>query len=75
MCVHLALLGSSLLFLEDECDEINTLQFRLKIKCSKNLQAARESSDPNELYINHKGKIFAFKSSVTTVLFLMQIFF
>ncbi|XP_034283988.1 DNA-directed RNA polymerases I and III subunit RPAC1 [Pantherophis guttatus] len=39
---------------EDECDEINTLQFRLKIKCSKNLQAARESSDPNELYINHK---------------------
>ncbi|XP_070590309.1 DNA-directed RNA polymerases I and III subunit RPAC1 isoform X2 [Erythrolamprus reginae] len=39
---------------EDECDEINTLQFRLKIKCSKNIQAARESSEPNELYINHK---------------------
>ncbi|KAM3852656.1 DNA-directed RNA polymerases I and III subunit RPAC1 isoform 2-T2 [Vipera latastei] len=39
---------------EDECDEINTLQFRLKIKCSRNPQAARESSDPNELYINHK---------------------
>ncbi|XP_025028980.1 DNA-directed RNA polymerases I and III subunit RPAC1 isoform X2 [Python bivittatus] len=39
---------------EDECDEINTLQFQLKIKCSRNPQAARESSDPNELYINHK---------------------
>lgn len=41
---------------EDECDEINTLQFQLKIKCSKNPRAAKESSDPNELYINHKGK-------------------
>ncbi|XP_044304400.1 DNA-directed RNA polymerases I and III subunit RPAC1 [Varanus komodoensis] len=39
---------------EDECDEINTLQFQLKIKCSKNPHAPRESSDPNELYINHK---------------------
>lgn len=44
-------------FPEDECDEINTLQFQLKIKCSKNPQAAKESSDPNELFINHKGKI------------------
>ncbi|XP_033000413.1 DNA-directed RNA polymerases I and III subunit RPAC1 isoform X1 [Lacerta agilis] len=39
---------------EDECDEINTLQFQLKIKCCRNPQAAKESSDPNELYINHK---------------------
>ncbi|XP_066474621.1 DNA-directed RNA polymerases I and III subunit RPAC1 isoform X3 [Tiliqua scincoides] len=39
---------------EDDCDEINTLQFQLKIKCSKNPQAAKESSDPNELFINHK---------------------
>ncbi|XP_053160164.1 DNA-directed RNA polymerases I and III subunit RPAC1 isoform X1 [Hemicordylus capensis] len=39
---------------EDECDEINTLQFQLKIKCSKNPHAGKESSDPNELFINHK---------------------
>ncbi|XP_003215970.3 DNA-directed RNA polymerases I and III subunit RPAC1 [Anolis carolinensis] len=39
---------------EDECDEINTLQFQLKIKCSRNPEAPKESSDPNELYINHK---------------------
>uniref|UniRef100_A0A8D0H787 DNA-directed RNA polymerases I and III subunit RPAC1 n=1 Tax=Sphenodon punctatus TaxID=8508 RepID=A0A8D0H787_SPHPU len=39
---------------EEECGEINTLQFQLKIKCSRNPRAARESSDPNELYLNHK---------------------
>ncbi|OXB65426.1 hypothetical protein ASZ78_005053 [Callipepla squamata] len=29
-------------------------EFQLKIKCSRNPEAARESSDPNELYFNHK---------------------
>ncbi|NXA32676.1 RPAC1 protein, partial [Eudromia elegans] len=39
---------------DEEGTEIDTLQFQLKIKCSRNPQAAKESSDPNELYINHK---------------------
>jgi len=42
---------------DEEGTEIDTLQFQLKIKCSRNPQAAKESSDPNELYFNHKGKI------------------
>lgn len=39
---------------DEEGTEIDTLQFQLKIKCSRNPHSARESSDPNELYINHK---------------------
>ncbi|XP_019405228.1 PREDICTED: DNA-directed RNA polymerases I and III subunit RPAC1 [Crocodylus porosus] len=39
---------------DEEGTEIDTLQFQLKIKCSRNPRAAKESSDPNELYINHK---------------------
>lgn len=42
---------------DEEGTEIDTLQFQLKIKCSRNPQAAKESSDPNELYFNHKGEI------------------
>uniref|UniRef100_A0A4X2KC14 DNA-directed RNA polymerases I and III subunit RPAC1 n=1 Tax=Vombatus ursinus TaxID=29139 RepID=A0A4X2KC14_VOMUR len=34
--------------------EIDTLQFQLKVKCTRNPQAAKDSSDPNELYLNHK---------------------
>ncbi|XP_075605060.1 DNA-directed RNA polymerases I and III subunit RPAC1 isoform X3 [Balearica regulorum gibbericeps] len=39
---------------DEEGTEIDTLQFQLKIKCSRNPRAAKESSDPNELYFNHK---------------------
>ncbi|XP_030413029.1 DNA-directed RNA polymerases I and III subunit RPAC1 isoform X1 [Gopherus evgoodei] len=39
---------------DEEGTEIDTLQFQLKIKCSRNPHSAKESSDPNELYINHK---------------------
>ncbi|CAM5134598.1 unnamed protein product [Natator depressus] len=39
---------------DEEGTEIDTLQFQLKIKCSRNPCAVKESSDPNELYINHK---------------------
>ncbi|XP_071595357.1 DNA-directed RNA polymerases I and III subunit RPAC1 isoform X2 [Heliangelus exortis] len=39
---------------DEEGTEIDTLQFQLKIKCSRNPHAAKESSDPNELYFNHK---------------------
>ncbi|CAM2111361.1 DNA-directed RNA polymerases I and III subunit RPAC1 isoform X2 [Caretta caretta] len=39
---------------DEEGTEIDTLQFQLKIKCSRNPCAVKESSDPNELYINHR---------------------
>lgn len=64
--LRVASVYSSVPFAEDECDEINTLQFQLKIKCHRNPQAAKESSDPNELYINHKGK--AAPSSAVSVM-------
>ncbi|XP_075440356.1 DNA-directed RNA polymerases I and III subunit RPAC1 isoform X2 [Ascaphus truei] len=37
-----------------EGTEIDTLQFELNVKCTRNPQACKESSDPNELYLNHK---------------------
>ncbi|KAM4678958.1 DNA-directed RNA polymerases I and III subunit RPAC1 isoform 2-T2 [Amazona ochrocephala] len=51
---------------DEEGTEIDTLQFQLKIKCSRNSQAAKESSDPDELYFNHKGKDHAKFSPVAT---------
>ncbi|XP_053793076.1 DNA-directed RNA polymerases I and III subunit RPAC1 isoform X3 [Vidua macroura] len=43
---------------DQEGTEIDTLQFQLKIKCKRNPQAAKESSDPDELYFNHKDADF-----------------
>lgn len=39
---------------EEEGTEIDTLQFRLQVRCTRNPHAAKDSSDPNELYVNHK---------------------
>ncbi|XP_031820657.1 DNA-directed RNA polymerases I and III subunit RPAC1 isoform X1 [Sarcophilus harrisii] len=39
---------------DEDGTEIDTLQFQLKVKCTRNPQAAKDSSDPNELYLNHK---------------------
>ncbi|XP_007896447.1 DNA-directed RNA polymerases I and III subunit RPAC1 isoform X3 [Callorhinchus milii] len=39
---------------DEEGTEIDTLQFQLKVKCTKNPKAQKDSSDPEELYINHK---------------------
>uniref|UniRef100_A0A2K5D4G7 DNA-directed RNA polymerases I and III subunit RPAC1 n=1 Tax=Aotus nancymaae TaxID=37293 RepID=A0A2K5D4G7_AOTNA len=39
---------------DEEGTEIDTLQFRLQVRCSRNPHAAKDSSDPNELYMNHK---------------------
>ncbi|XP_074166931.1 DNA-directed RNA polymerases I and III subunit RPAC1 [Sminthopsis crassicaudata] len=39
---------------DEDGTEIDTLQFQLKVKCTHNPQAAKDSSDPNELYLNHK---------------------
>jgi len=41
---------------EEEGTEIDTLQFRLQVRCTRNPSAAKDSSDPNELYVNHKGE-------------------
>ncbi|XP_063774858.1 DNA-directed RNA polymerases I and III subunit RPAC1 [Pseudophryne corroboree] len=37
-----------------EGTEIDTLQFELDVKCKRNPQASKDSSDPNELYLDHK---------------------
>lgn len=41
---------------EEEGSEIDTIQLQLKIKCSRNPRASKESSDPRELYLNHMGR-------------------
>ncbi|XP_041834989.1 DNA-directed RNA polymerases I and III subunit RPAC1 [Melanotaenia boesemani] len=38
---------------EEEASEIDTIQLQLKIKCSRNPRASKDSSDPKELYLNH----------------------
>ncbi|XP_076022850.1 DNA-directed RNA polymerases I and III subunit RPAC1 [Genypterus blacodes] len=38
---------------EEEGSEIDTIQLQLKIKCSRNPRAVKDSSDPQELYLNH----------------------
>ncbi|KAK2848618.1 hypothetical protein Q5P01_008452 [Channa striata] len=38
---------------EEEGSEIDTIQLQLKIKCSRNPRATKDSSDPRELYLNH----------------------
>ncbi|OXA42825.1 DNA-directed RNA polymerases I and III subunit RPAC1 [Folsomia candida] len=37
--------------------EQDTLEFELKVRCSWNPDKSAESTDPDELYINHKGLI------------------
>uniref|UniRef100_A0A3B3SBG6 DNA-directed RNA polymerases I and III subunit RPAC1 n=1 Tax=Paramormyrops kingsleyae TaxID=1676925 RepID=A0A3B3SBG6_9TELE len=38
---------------DEEGTEIDTIQLQLKVKCTRNPRAPRDSSDPRELYINH----------------------
>ncbi|KAM9726454.1 DNA-directed RNA polymerases I and III subunit RPAC1 [Menidia menidia] len=38
---------------EEEASEIDTIQLQLKVKCSRNPRASKDSSDPRELYLNH----------------------
>ncbi|KAM9315793.1 DNA-directed RNA polymerases I and III subunit RPAC1 [Gastrophryne carolinensis] len=37
-----------------EGTDIDTLQFELNVKCTRNPRASKDSSDPNELYLDHK---------------------
>ncbi|XP_061546578.1 DNA-directed RNA polymerases I and III subunit RPAC1 [Phycodurus eques] len=39
---------------EEEVSEIDTIQLCLKIKCNRNARASKDSSDPQELYLNNK---------------------
>ncbi|XP_060711617.1 DNA-directed RNA polymerases I and III subunit RPAC1 [Hemiscyllium ocellatum] len=39
---------------DEEGTEIDTLQFQLKVKCTRNPKAQKDSSDPDELYFNHR---------------------
>ncbi|XP_077351354.1 DNA-directed RNA polymerases I and III subunit RPAC1 isoform X5 [Festucalex cinctus] len=39
---------------EEEVSEIDTIQLCLKIKCYRNTRASKDSSDPQELYLNNK---------------------
>ncbi|XP_072266149.1 DNA-directed RNA polymerases I and III subunit RPAC1 [Pyxicephalus adspersus] len=39
---------------DQEGTEIDTLQFELNVKCKRNPTAAKDSSDPSELYLDHK---------------------
>ncbi|RXN21727.1 DNA-directed RNA polymerases I and III subunit RPAC1 [Labeo rohita] len=53
--------------LEDqEGTEIDTIQLQLKVKCTRNPRAPKDSSDPKELYLNHMGKDHAKFSPVAT---------
>ncbi|XP_006638733.2 DNA-directed RNA polymerases I and III subunit RPAC1 isoform X2 [Lepisosteus oculatus] len=38
---------------DEEGTDIDTIQLQLKIKCTRNPRASKDSSDPSELYINH----------------------
>ncbi|XP_056617485.1 DNA-directed RNA polymerases I and III subunit RPAC1 [Triplophysa dalaica] len=38
---------------DQEGTEIDTIQLQLKVKCSRNPRAPKDSSDPKELYLNH----------------------
>ncbi|KAG5831625.1 hypothetical protein ANANG_G00305710 [Anguilla anguilla] len=38
---------------DEEGTEIDTIQLQLKIKCTRNPRATKDSSDPSELYLNH----------------------
>uniref|UniRef100_A0A674CH80 DNA-directed RNA polymerases I and III subunit RPAC1 n=1 Tax=Salmo trutta TaxID=8032 RepID=A0A674CH80_SALTR len=38
---------------DEEGTEIDTIQLQLKIKCTRNPRATKDSADPRELYLNH----------------------
>lgn len=56
MVSGLQMFASSLSAGDEEGTEIDTLQFRLQVRCTRNPHAAKDSSDPSELYVNHKGE-------------------
>jgi len=41
---------------DEEGSEIDTIKLQLKVKCTRNPQATKDSADPGELYLNHMGQ-------------------
>ena len=44
---------------EEESTAENTIKFELKVTCSKNPHAAKDATDPEELYKNSRGEAIA----------------
>lgn len=42
---------------DEQGSEIDTIQLQLKINCYRNPKASKDSSDPQELYVNHMGEV------------------
>lgn len=58
---------------EEEGSEIDTIQLQLKIKCSRNPRATKDSSDPRELYLNHMGRFLLSAAELHNILILKTI--
>lgn len=41
---------------DDGPTDLNTIVFKLKVKCERNPNAAADETDPKKLYINSHGK-------------------
>lgn len=50
---------------EDGCD-MDTIEFELKVKCSKNTNPPSDIPDPSEIYKNSKGKFLAIMLKLQT---------
>ena len=51
---------------DEEGSEIDTIKLQLKVKCSRNPRATKDSADPRELYLNHMGQYYTPGSTSTT---------
>lgn len=40
----------------EEGTEMDTIEFQLKVKCTRNTHASKDASDPDELFKDHKGR-------------------
>jgi DNA-directed RNA polymerase I and III subunit RPAC1 len=47
----------SFLLGDEDGTEQDTLEFQLKVKCSWNPNALKDSTNPEDLYKDHKGKL------------------
>ena len=41
---------------DDEAHCNTVIEFELKVKCTKNPKAPKDTTDPDELYLNSKGE-------------------
>ncbi len=52
---------------EENPSEQDTLEFELKVKCTWNTDRSADSSDPDEMYKNHKGKNYKLTMKITKI--------